>query len=175
MNVAFLKADLASHVLWMSPHTWQAKFNLHEKGLNPMDMHSLLRCLEAIDRICTQERSNAQSTEKASTKNEKGNKRPSTESTYKIPTKAYTEKHCNLCKKHGVAHTTHTQDYRKYEKNGNEKSDFGATKKGARKPNPTKQPFAQLCEKMNKLEKVIKKQDAKRKKCHRSNTDSDLE
>ena len=38
------------------------------------------------------------------------------------------------------------------------------TKKGAMKPNPTKQSFAQLCEKMDKLEKVIKKQDTKRKK-----------
>ena len=54
-----------------------------------MDMHSLLQCLEAIERVCTQERSNAQSTEKASTKNEKGNKRPVTESTYKIPKKSW--------------------------------------------------------------------------------------
>ena len=73
MNVAFPEADLASHVLRMCPHTWQDQFNLHEKGLNPMDMRSLLQCLEAIERVCTQERSNAQSTEKASTKNEKGN------------------------------------------------------------------------------------------------------
>ena len=72
-----------------------------------MDMHSLLQHLEAIERICTQERSNAQSTEKASTKNEKGNKRPGTESTYKIPKKAQTEKHCDLCKKHG-AHISRT-------------------------------------------------------------------
>jgi hypothetical protein len=118
MNVAFPEADLASHVLRMCPHTWQDQFNLHEKGLNPMDMRLLLQRLEAIERVCTQERSNAQSTEKASTKNEKGNKRPGTESTYKIPKKARTEKHCDLCKKHGGAHTTHnTQDCRWYEKN----------------------------------------------------------
>jgi hypothetical protein len=49
------------------------------------------------------------------------------------------------------------------------------TKKGARKSNPTKQSFAQLCEKMDKLEKAIKKQDAKRKKRRRSDTDSDSE
>ncbi len=91
--------------------------------------------------------------------------------------KARTEKHCYLCKKHGGAYTTHnTQDCRRYKKSGNEKSDFRATKKGARKPNPTKQSFAQLCEKMDKLEKVIKKQDAKRKKRrHSSDTDSDSE
>ncbi len=53
--------------------TWQDQFNLHKKGLNPMDMRSLLQLLEAIEHICTQERSNAQSTEKASMKCEKGN------------------------------------------------------------------------------------------------------
>ena len=125
-----------------------------------MDMRLLLQRLEAIERVCTQERSNAQSTEKASTKSEKGNKRPGTESTYKIPKKACTKKHCNLCKKYGGAYTTHnTQDCRRYKKNGNKKSDFRATKKGAKKPNPTKQSFAQLCKKIDKLEKVIKKQD----------------
>jgi hypothetical protein len=71
MNVAFPEAYLASHVLRMCPHTWHDQFNLHEKGLNPMDMRSLLQCLEAIERVCTQKRSNAQSNEKASTKNEK--------------------------------------------------------------------------------------------------------
>ncbi len=108
MNVGFPKADLASHFLWMCPHTWQDQFNLHKKGLNPMDMHSLLQCLEAIERVCTQERSNAQSNEKASTKNEKGNKRSSTDSTYKIPKKAQIEKHCDA-RNMGVhiPHTTH--------------------------------------------------------------------
>jgi hypothetical protein len=139
-----------------------------------MDMHSLFQHLEAIELVCTQERSNAQSTEKASTKNEKGNKRPVTESIYKIPKKARTEKHCNLCKKHGGASNTYsTQDCRRYEKSGNEKSNFQATKKGAKKPNPTKQSLAQLCKKKDKLEKVIKKQDAKRKKRSCSYTDSD--
>ena len=90
MTMAFPEADLASHFLLMCPHTWQDQFNLHEKGLNPVDMHSLLQCLEAIERICTQERSDAQSTEKASMKNEKGNQRPGTESTSKIPKKAQT-------------------------------------------------------------------------------------
>ncbi len=47
MNVAFPKADLASHILRMCPHMWQDQFNLHKKGLNPMDMRSLLQCLEA--------------------------------------------------------------------------------------------------------------------------------
>jgi hypothetical protein len=141
-----------------------------------MDMRSLLQRLEAIEHICTQERSNAQSTEKASTKSKKGNKRPGTKSTYKIPKKVRTEKHCDLCKKHGGAYTTHnTQDCHRYEKSRNEKSDSQATKKSAKKPNPTKQSFAQRCKKMDKLEWVIKKQDVKRKKHRRSNTNSDSE
>ena len=108
--------------------------------------------------------------------NEKGSKRPGMESSYKIPKKAYSKKHCNLCKKNGGTHTTHnTHDCRRYEKNGNEKSDFRATKKSARESNPTEQSFAQLCEKMDRLEKAIKKQDTKRKKRHRSNTDSNSE
>jgi hypothetical protein len=40
-NVPFSEADLASHVLWMCPHQWQDKYNLQEKGMTPMDMHSL--------------------------------------------------------------------------------------------------------------------------------------
>ena len=51
MNVAFPEADLASRVLRMCPHTWQDQFNLHKKGLNPMNMHSLLQCLEVIERV----------------------------------------------------------------------------------------------------------------------------
>ncbi len=73
-----------------------------------------------------------------------------------------------------IYHAQHTSSH-SYEKSGNEKSDLQATKKGAKKPNPTKQSFAQLCEKMDKLKKVIKKQDAKRKKRRHSDTDSDSE
>jgi hypothetical protein len=40
---------------------------------------------------------------------------------------------------HIPAYTTHnTQDCRRYEKSGNKKSDFRATKKGTKKPDPTK-------------------------------------
>jgi hypothetical protein len=65
MNGPFAEADLGSHVLWMCPHTWQDQFNLHKKGTTPMDMRLLLMPLEAIECACTQERSSAQSKEKA--------------------------------------------------------------------------------------------------------------
>jgi hypothetical protein len=57
MNVPFPKADLASHVLQMCPYALQDQYNLHEKGRTPVDMRSLLQSLEAIKRVCGQERS----------------------------------------------------------------------------------------------------------------------
>jgi len=38
-----------------------------------------------------------------------------------------------------------------------EKSDFHAAKKGGKNPNPMKQSFTQLSDKLDKLEKVLKK------------------
>jgi hypothetical protein len=40
-NVLFTKTDLASQVLWMCLHQWQDQYNLQEKGMTTMDMHSL--------------------------------------------------------------------------------------------------------------------------------------
>jgi hypothetical protein len=68
-----------------------------------------------------------------------------------------------------------TKDCCRNEKNATEKSNFWATKKGAKKPSSMKQSFAQLSKKMGQLKKVIKKQDAKWKKLCCSNSDSDSE
>jgi hypothetical protein len=57
-NVLFTKADLATHILWMCLHQWQDQYNLHKKGMTPVDMHLLLTSLEAIERECTQEKAN---------------------------------------------------------------------------------------------------------------------
>ena len=73
------------------------------------------------------------------------------------------------------ARTQRTRDCRRFEKDETEKSDFRAAKKGGKKPNPTKQSFAQLSKKQDKLEKAIKKKDTKKRKCHSSNSDSDSE
>jgi hypothetical protein len=166
MNTPFAEANLASHILWICPPTWQDHFNLHEKGMTPMYMH-LLISFKAIEHICAQEKSNTQSNKKASNKSKKGNKRPGTESTTRVPKKVCFEKHCNLCKKHGGVYTTHNmKECHKYEKDRSEKSDFHAAKKGRKKPNPTKKSFVQLSKKLEKLEKAIMKQGAKsRKRC----------
>jgi hypothetical protein len=52
----------------------------------------------------------------------------------------------------------------KYEKDGSEKANFCVAKKGRKKYNPTKQYFAQLSKKSDKLKKAIKKQTPKSKK-----------
>jgi hypothetical protein len=178
MNVPFAEADLLSHVLRMCPYAWQDQYNLHEKGGTPVDMRLLLLSPKAIERVCGQERSNksnVSSDKKPSHSKKKGTKRPGTESPG-VPKKVRTKKHCNHCKKHGGAYMTHnTCDCRHFEKDGTEKSNFRAAKKGGKKPNPTKQSFAQLSEKLDKLEKVIKKKDTKKRKRRSSNSDSDSE
>ena len=178
MNVSFPEADLASHVLRMCPYAWQDQYNLHEKGGAPTDIRSLLQSLEAIERVCGQEgnaKVNPSRDEKPSGSEKKGTKRPGTESP-RVPKKVRTERNCDLCKKHGGAYTTHnTRDCRRFEKDGTEKADFRAAKKGGKKPNPTKQSFAQLSEKLDKLEKVLKKKDTKKRKRRRSDSDSDSE
>ncbi len=103
-------------------------------------------------------------------------KRPGTDSTARVPKKVRFAKNCNLCKKHGGAHTTHsTGECRKYEKDGTLKASFHAAKKGGKKSYPANQNFAQLTEKIEKLEKALKKSGKRGKKCRYEDSDSDSE
>jgi hypothetical protein len=139
-----------------------------------MDMRSLQASLKAIKRVCTLEKAHAQSREKASHKNETGNKRPSTGATKQVSKKAISRSPANYAKKHGGTHTMHaTKDCSRYKKDGTVKADFRATKKAGKKPNPAKQSFTQLSKKLDKLEKTLKKASLKSKKCHRHNSNSD--
>jgi hypothetical protein len=67
------------------------------------------------------------------------------------------------------------KDCRKYKKDGTLKADFQSTKKTGKKPNPAKHLFSQLSEKLEKLEKTIKKASHKSKKHRRVDSDSDSE
>jgi hypothetical protein len=149
---------------------------MNEKGVMLMDMQLLLTSLEAIKRICTYEKSKSDSykkSEKSSNKGEKGKKCPGTNSTARVPKKVHFAKHCNLCKKHVGAYTTHnTRDCHRFEKDGKEKSDFCAAKKGEKKGNPVNQNFAQLTKKFKKLEKALKKSGKKGQKRHYEDNDS---
>ncbi len=151
---------------------------MNEKGMTPMDMRLLLTLLEAIERICTYEKGKSdtfEKSDKSSNEGEKGKKRPGTNSTVRVPKKVCFEKHCNLCKKHGGKHTTHnTSDCCRFEKDGKEKSSFHAATKGGYNQKPVNQNFAQLTDKIEKLEKALKKSNKKGKKrrCKDSNSNS---
>ncbi len=86
------------------------------------------------------------------------------------------KKHCNLCKKHGVKYTMHnTKDCHRYEKDGKEKANFCAAKKGGKKPNPARQNLTQLSKKVDKLEKSLKKANMKSKKRQYEDSNSNSE
>jgi hypothetical protein len=163
-NVPFTEAELGAHVLRMCPLPWQDQYNMNKKGMMSMDMRSLLTLLEAIERVCTHKKGKPdEKSKKPSFKSKKGKNRPGTSPTVRVPKKVRFEKHCDLCKKHGGAHMTHnTNECRKYEKDGTEKSSFCAAKKGGKRSYPVNQNFAQLTKKIKKLEKVLKKSGKKR-------------
>jgi len=113
-----------------------------------VDMRSPLLSLEATERVCGQERSDksvASCDEKPSHSNKKRYVATWYWKSPRVPRKARTEKHRDLCKKHGGAYTTHNARHcQRFEKDGTEKSDFRAAKKGGKKPNPVEQSFTQL-------------------------------
>jgi hypothetical protein len=175
-NIPFTEAELRAHVLRMCPIQWQDQYNMNKKGKTPMDMHSLLISLKVIECVCTYKKGESESSEKSSHKSKKGKKCPGTEATMRVPKKVHFEKHCNLCKKHGGAYTTHnTRECRRFDKDGKEKSDFHAAKKGGKKGNPVNRNFAQLTKKIEKLEKVLKKSGKKGMKHHYKDSNSDSE
>ncbi len=164
-NVPFMEAELGAHVLHMCPLQWQDQYNMNKKGMTLMDMRLLLTSLEAIERVCTYEKGKSESSEKSSHKSKKGKKRPGTEAMIRVPKKVCFEKHCDLCKNHGGVYTTqNTRECYRFEKDGKEKSDFHATKKGSKKGNPINHNFAQLTKKIKKLEKALKKSGKKGEK-----------
>ncbi len=175
-NVLFTEAELGAHVLRMCPIPWQDQYNMNKKGMILMDMRLLLTLLEVIECICTHKvgKPDNEKSDKSSNKGEKGKKHPGTNSTVWVPKKVRFEKHCNLCKKHGGAHTTHTtSECRRYKKDGTEKSSFHAAKKGRKKNYPIKQNFAQLTKKIDKLEKALKESGKKGKKRRYKDNNSD--
>jgi hypothetical protein len=54
-----------------------------------------------------------------------------------------------------------TRDYCRFEKDGKGKSNFRTAKKGGLKSNPVNHNFAQLTDKIKKLEKALKKSGKK--------------
>jgi hypothetical protein len=176
-NFPFLEAELGAHVLRMCPLAWQDQYNLNQKGMTPLDMRTLLTSSEAVECVCIHEKGKPdEKSEKSSFNGKKGEKRPGTDPTVRVPKKVQFEKNPDLCKKHGGAHTTHTtRECRNYEKDGTEKSSFRAAKKGRKKNYPMNQNFAQLTKKIEMLEKALKKSGKKGKKHRYEDSDSDSE
>jgi hypothetical protein len=175
-NVPFMEAEWGAYVLRMCPIQWQDQYNLNEKGMTLIDMRLLLISFEAIEHVCTYKKGKSESSKKSSHKSKKGKKCPGTKATIHVPKKVCFEKHCNLCKKHGGAHTTHnTCECRRFEKDGKKKANFCTAKKGCKKGNPVNHNFAQLTERIEKLEKALKKSGKKGKKCHYKDSNSDSE
>jgi hypothetical protein len=140
MSVPSVEADLSSHVLQMCPYAWQDQYNLHQKGGTPVDMRSLLLSLEAIEHVCGREgsdKSNPSRNDKASHSKKKGTKQPGTDHSPRVPKKVRTEKHCDLCKKHGGAYMTHnTRNCRRFKKDRTENLIFMPIRKAERNPIP---------------------------------------
>ncbi len=101
---------------------------------------------------------------------------PGTDPTARVPKKARFAKNCNLCKKYGGAHTTHsTGECCKYEKDETEKSSYCSTKKAGKRSYTSNQNFAQLTEKIKKLEKALKKSGKKGEKRRYKDSNSNSE
>jgi hypothetical protein len=89
-NIPFTEAELGAHVLRMCPLLWQDQYNMNKKNMAPMDMRSLLKSLEAIERICTYEKGqpdNLEKYNKSSYKGKKRRKRLGTDPTVRVPKK----------------------------------------------------------------------------------------
>ncbi len=140
-------------------------------------MRSLLTSLETIERVCTPEKGKQEEkAQKPSFSGKKRKKRPGTDPMACVPKKVRFAKSCDLCKKHGGAHTTHsTNKCHKYEKDGTVKSSYRSAKKGGKKGYASKQNFAQLTKKIEKLEKALKKSAKLGKKRRYEDSDSDSE
>ena len=92
--------------------------------------------------------------------------------TNRIPKKQKaSSKFCQLCKEHGGPHKTHnTSDCLKFEKDGTKKKGFTKPFKSQKKDGNS---FAQLTEKLSKLEKFVRKATKKSSRKRKRRDDSD--
>ena len=184
---SYTDAELACHILRMCPLKWQDQYHLLEKCY-PEGVKPLLLILERIEvahpvdeRQSSSKPTKAQGAEQSSKKFAPG---------ARIPRKpkqacteyAHVEKNCELCKKHGGAHTTHnTAECRRYNKDGTPtRGTFGQSARKSREDSRPKKSYAQVLARMEKLEKSLKKahkkdnKKGKKRRCHEeSDSDSD--
>ena len=180
---SFTDSELACHILRMCPLKWQDQYHLLEKCY-PEGVKPLLLILERIEvahpvdeKQSTAKPAKAQATDQPSKKFAHGARIPRKPKEARMD-HTRNDKHCELCKKHGGAHTTHnTAECRRYNKDGTPtRGAFGQASRKPREDNRSKKSYAQVLVRMEKLEKSLKKANKKGKKRRRheeSDSDSD--
>jgi hypothetical protein len=160
----------------MCPIAWQNQYELTQDSV-PESMRALLPILETIEK-CTEFTKDKPKSGSSAEKPPKDTRKMDHSGPGRIPKKPKSDKYCSLCKTHGGAHTTHnTTECRRYHKDGNPKK--GTPPKSTNKPyKKTESSFAQLSERFDQLEKVMKKslKSSKKKRSTRDiSSDSDSE
>jgi hypothetical protein len=140
-------------------------------------MRKLLAVLENIEKMmenqAAKEKGKAAKQENKTDSEKSGKRKGTSSSTDRIPKKqkASSTKFCQLCKEHGGPHKTHnTSDCLKFEKDGTKKKGFTKPFKSQKKDGNS---FAQLTEKLSKLEKFVKKATKKSSRKRKRRDDSD--
>eukprot|EP00804_Cyclotella_cryptica_P019427 CCRYP_006602-RA/>CCRYP_006602-RA protein AED:0.28 eAED:0.63 QI:0/0/0/1/1/1/2/0/305 len=163
---------------------WQDQYHLLEKCY-PEGVKPLLLILERIEvahpvdeKQSTAKPAKAQAADQPSKKFSPSGRIPRKPSKQARTEYTRVERNCELCKKHGGAHTTHnTAECRRYNKDGTPtRGTFGAPARKSREDNRAKKSYAQVVARMEKLEKSLKKANKKGKKRRRqyeSDSDSD--
>ena len=179
---SFTDSELACNILRMCPLKWQDQYHLLEKCY-PEGVKPLLLILERIEVAHPVHEASAA----AKPAKSQGSEQPSKKFTQgaRIPRKpkharsdnARVEKNCDLCKKHGGAHTTHnTAECRRYKKDGTPTRGTSHRQgKSSGNDRNSKKSYAQVVARMEKLEKSLKKVNRKSKKRrrHEESDDSD--
>eukprot|EP00804_Cyclotella_cryptica_P007125 CCRYP_014513-RA/>CCRYP_014513-RA protein AED:0.12 eAED:0.65 QI:0/0/0/1/1/1/2/0/396 len=166
------------------PNKWQDQYHLLEKcypeGVKPLLL--ILERIEVAHRVdekqSTAKPAKAQAADQPSKKFSPNGRIPRKPSKQACTEYTRVERNCELCKKHGGAHTTHnTAECRRYNKDGTPtRGTFGAPARKSREDNRAKKSYAQVVARMEKLEKSLKKANKKGKKRRRqyeSDSDSD--
>ena len=174
---AYDEAELACLALRMCPESWQDQYNLTQDSVTPQSMRKLLAVLENIEKMmenqAAKEKGKAAKQENKTDSEKSGKRKGMSSSTDRIPKKqkASSTKFCQLCKEHGGPHKTHnTSDCLKFEKDGTKKKGFTKPFKSQKKDGNS---FAQLTEKLSKLEKFVKKATKKSSRKRKRRDDSD--
>ena len=162
----------------MVPRNWQDQYEL-TVGSVPQSVRKLVEALERIEKAYPTEKERERP--KSNTDGGGSSKKRMVTFSDRIPKKSRSgAKHCVLCKKHGGAHETHnTGECKKYNSDGTLTKDFAGknTQQNSCNKNTSRDQstsYAQLSEKIAKLEKSNKKlKRAKKKRKREYVSDSD--